>query len=111
MDESPAEIVRRHRLVRSKTPEGVETLGWTVDTALVRMEVTAFGEGAMRQCFRTKKVAQVPTNNIVHASLWANSTRYVAKAYKKNPLQRAQYFEDVAMQAEVGCVVCMLMVG
>lgn len=70
---------------------------WTVDMAVVKVEEIPFAEGAMRKCFRMKKLPQDPTNHSVHALDWKHAHNYVAKIYKKEA-SRQRYFEDVVMQ-------------
>lgn len=51
----------------------------------------------MRRCYRMKKISQ----SIPHSTMnWKTASNYVIKEYKKNSLDRKQYFDDVVMQAE-----------
>ncbi|XP_007652525.1 eukaryotic elongation factor 2 kinase isoform X2 [Cricetulus griseus] len=53
-----------------------------------------FGRGAMRECFRTKKLS-----NFLHAQQWKAASNYVAKRYIET-VDRSVYFEDVQLQME-----------
>uniref|UniRef100_A0A8C6L2E8 Eukaryotic elongation factor 2 kinase n=1 Tax=Nothobranchius furzeri TaxID=105023 RepID=A0A8C6L2E8_NOTFU len=53
-----------------------------------------FGKGAMRECFRTKKLS-----NFSHSSNWKSASNYVAKRYMEM-VDRDVYFEDVRLQME-----------
>uniref|UniRef100_A0A6Q2YEU2 Eukaryotic elongation factor 2 kinase n=1 Tax=Esox lucius TaxID=8010 RepID=A0A6Q2YEU2_ESOLU len=53
-----------------------------------------FGRGAMRECFRTKKLS-----NFSHSSNWKSASNYVTKRYMQ-PVDREVYFEDVRLQME-----------
>ncbi|KAM9561634.1 uncharacterized protein ACWYII_024562 isoform 2-T2 [Salvelinus alpinus] len=53
-----------------------------------------FGRGAMRECFRTKKLS-----NFSHSSNWKSACNYVTKRYME-PVDRDVYFEDVRLQME-----------
>uniref|UniRef100_H3CEM6 Eukaryotic elongation factor 2 kinase n=1 Tax=Tetraodon nigroviridis TaxID=99883 RepID=H3CEM6_TETNG len=53
-----------------------------------------FGKGAMRECFRTKKLS-----NFSHRSNWKMASQYVSKRYLET-VDRNVYFEDVRLQME-----------
>uniref|UniRef100_A0A7N6BXN8 Eukaryotic elongation factor 2 kinase n=1 Tax=Anabas testudineus TaxID=64144 RepID=A0A7N6BXN8_ANATE len=53
-----------------------------------------FGKGAMRECFRTKKLS-----NFSHSSNWKSASNYVSKRYMET-VDRNVYFEDVRLQME-----------
>uniref|UniRef100_W5KNJ2 Eukaryotic elongation factor 2 kinase n=1 Tax=Astyanax mexicanus TaxID=7994 RepID=W5KNJ2_ASTMX len=53
-----------------------------------------FGKGAMRECYRTKKLS-----NFSHSSNWKCASNYVAKRYMET-VDRDVYFEDVRLQME-----------
>uniref|UniRef100_A0A3B3YER6 Eukaryotic elongation factor 2 kinase n=1 Tax=Poecilia mexicana TaxID=48701 RepID=A0A3B3YER6_9TELE len=53
-----------------------------------------FGKGAMRECFRAKKLS-----NFSHSSNWKSASNYVAKRYMET-VDREVYFEDVRLQME-----------
>ncbi|XP_025772435.1 eukaryotic elongation factor 2 kinase [Puma concolor] len=55
---------------------------------------TPFGRGAMRECFRTKKLS-----NFLHTQQWKGASNYVAKRYIES-VDRDVYFEDVRLQME-----------
>nr|XP_044987472.1 eukaryotic elongation factor 2 kinase isoform X3 [Jaculus jaculus] len=67
---------------------------WLKDEVLVKMASQPFGRGAMRECFRTKKLS-----NFLHAQQWKGASNYVAKRYIE-PVDRDVYFEDVRLQME-----------
>ncbi|EEC15469.1 elongation factor 2 kinase, putative [Ixodes scapularis] len=70
------------------------TREWLEDQALVKMEAQPFGRGAMRECFRLKKLSSfVPGQN------WNHACNYVAKRYLE-PTQRETYLEDVRLQMD-----------
>ncbi|XP_041670795.1 eukaryotic elongation factor 2 kinase isoform X6 [Cheilinus undulatus] len=58
------------------------------------MGAQPFGKGAMRECFRTKKLS-----NFSHSSNWKSASNYVAKRYMET-VDRDVYFEDVRLQME-----------
>lgn len=68
---------------------------WRDGPALVKCQRRPFAEGAMRECYRLKKLSQQP-----HRALsvdWTHASNYVAKRYKKE-VDRGVYFDDVKMQ-------------
>uniref|UniRef100_A0A8D2FV60 Eukaryotic elongation factor 2 kinase n=1 Tax=Theropithecus gelada TaxID=9565 RepID=A0A8D2FV60_THEGE len=67
---------------------------WLDDEVLIKMASQPFGRGAMRECFRTKKLS-----NFLHAQQWKGASNYVAKRYIE-PVDRDVYFEDVRLQME-----------
>ncbi|KAK2097683.1 Eukaryotic elongation factor 2 kinase [Saguinus oedipus] len=67
---------------------------WVDDEVLIKMASQPFGRGAMRECFRTKKLS-----NFLHAQQWKGASNYVAKRYIE-PVDRDVYFEDVRLQME-----------
>ncbi|PVD37875.1 hypothetical protein C0Q70_00477 [Pomacea canaliculata] len=66
---------------------------WVKDDVLVKMETKPFTRGAMRQCFRLKKLSTFCTLD------WKHAQNYVAKNYLEN-VERDVYFEDVKLQME-----------
>lgn len=70
------------------------TREWLQDEVLIKMASQPFGRGAMRECFRTKKLS-----NFLHAQQWKGASNYVAKRYLE-PVDRSVYFEDVQLQME-----------
>ncbi|XP_042560694.1 eukaryotic elongation factor 2 kinase isoform X3 [Clupea harengus] len=67
---------------------------WAQDPVFIKMSGQPFGRGAMRECFRTKKLS-----NFSHSSKWTAASNYVAKRYME-PVDRDVYFEDVRLQME-----------
>mmetsp|Transcript_24653 Transcript_24653/g.72097 ORF Transcript_24653/g.72097 Transcript_24653/m.72097 type:complete len:576 (-) Transcript_24653:816-2543(-) len=73
----PAERVIRHMY----DPKGDR---WHSDESMVKVEKKSFTHGAMRHCFRMKKIATPPqnaTNHRFHRYGWSRALNYVAKAY------------------------------
>ncbi|XP_023569188.1 eukaryotic elongation factor 2 kinase isoform X2 [Octodon degus] len=67
---------------------------WQEDEVLIKMASQPFGRGAMRECFRAKKLS-----NFLHAQQWKGASNYVAKRYIET-VDRDVYFEDVRLQME-----------
>ncbi|XP_047183522.1 eukaryotic elongation factor 2 kinase isoform X2 [Scophthalmus maximus] len=67
---------------------------WAQDQIHLKMADQPFGKGAMRECFRTKKLS-----NFSHSSNWKSASNYVAKSYMET-VDRDVYFEDVRLQME-----------
>ncbi|XP_047465050.1 eukaryotic elongation factor 2 kinase isoform X7 [Mugil cephalus] len=67
---------------------------WAQDQVHIKMAAQPFGKGAMRECFRTKKLS-----NFSHSSNWKSASNYVAKRYMET-VDRSVYFEDVRLQME-----------
>ncbi|XP_037547446.1 eukaryotic elongation factor 2 kinase isoform X2 [Nematolebias whitei] len=67
---------------------------WAQDQIHIKMAGQAFGKGAMRECFRAKKLS-----NFSHSSNWKSASNYVAKRYMET-VDRDVYFEDVRLQME-----------
>nr|XP_043870152.1 eukaryotic elongation factor 2 kinase isoform X2 [Solea senegalensis] len=67
---------------------------WAQDQVHIKMASQPFGKGAMRECFRTKKLS-----NFSHSSNWKSASNYVAKRYMES-VSRDVYFEDVRLQME-----------
>ncbi|KAJ7305853.1 hypothetical protein JRQ81_010219, partial [Phrynocephalus forsythii] len=67
---------------------------WVEDEVLIKMASQPFGRGAMRECFRTKKLS-----NFLHTQNWKGAFNYVAKQYIET-VSRDVYFEDVRLQME-----------
>ncbi|XP_076154593.1 eukaryotic elongation factor 2 kinase isoform X1 [Alosa pseudoharengus] len=70
------------------------TSEWAQDTVYIKMSGQPFGRGAMRECYRTKKLS-----NFSHSNNWKSASNYVAKRYME-PVDRDVYFEDVRLQME-----------
>uniref|UniRef100_A0A8C9XIF5 Eukaryotic elongation factor 2 kinase n=1 Tax=Sander lucioperca TaxID=283035 RepID=A0A8C9XIF5_SANLU len=67
---------------------------WVKDQVHIKMAAQPFGKGAMRECFRTKKLS-----NFSHCSNWKSASNYVTKRYMET-VDRNVYFEDVKLQME-----------
>ncbi|KAM3915786.1 eukaryotic elongation factor 2 kinase isoform 4-T4 [Leptodactylus fuscus] len=67
---------------------------WVQDDVLIKMASQSFGRGAMRECYRTKKLS-----NFSHSQQWKCAYNYVAKRYLET-VDRDVYFEDVRLQME-----------
>uniref|UniRef100_A0A8D0L399 Eukaryotic elongation factor 2 kinase n=1 Tax=Sphenodon punctatus TaxID=8508 RepID=A0A8D0L399_SPHPU len=67
---------------------------WVEDEVLIKMASQPFGRGAMRECFRTKKLS-----NFLHTQNWKGAFNYVSKKYIET-VDRDVYFEDVRLQME-----------
>uniref|UniRef100_A0A7N6FAY7 Eukaryotic elongation factor 2 kinase n=1 Tax=Anabas testudineus TaxID=64144 RepID=A0A7N6FAY7_ANATE len=67
---------------------------WAQDKVHIKMAAQPFGKGAMRECFRTKKLS-----NFSHSSNWKSASNYVSKRYMET-VDRNVYFEDVRLQME-----------
>ncbi|XP_072568420.1 eukaryotic elongation factor 2 kinase isoform X4 [Paramormyrops kingsleyae] len=67
---------------------------WAQDKVYIKMATQPFGRGAMRECYRTKKLS-----NFSHSSNWKSASNYVAKRYMET-VSRDVYFEDVRLQME-----------
>ncbi|KAM6898777.1 eukaryotic elongation factor 2 kinase isoform 1-T1 [Lycodopsis pacificus] len=67
---------------------------WAQDQIHIKMAAQPFGKGAMRECFRTKKLS-----NFSHSSNWKSAFNYVSKSYMET-VDRSVYFEDVTLQME-----------
>lgn len=67
---------------------------WVEDEVLMKMAKQPFGRGAMRECYRTKKLS-----NFTRHQQWKSASNYVAKRYIDS-VDRDVYFEDVRLQME-----------
>ncbi|XP_078693061.1 eukaryotic elongation factor 2 kinase-like isoform X2 [Branchiostoma floridae x Branchiostoma belcheri] len=67
---------------------------WSEDIVLVKMEDEPFDHGAMRECFRLKKLS-----NFSRSLDWNRASNYVAKRYIEK-VDRDVYFEDVKLQMD-----------
>lgn len=76
-----------------------ETREWHESETLCKMEDEAFGEGAMRRCYRVKKLSQSVRSAFVKLD-WRHCPNYVAKEYKDEDIRsrRDVVFDDVRMQ-------------
>ncbi|XP_023620608.1 eukaryotic elongation factor 2 kinase isoform X7 [Myotis lucifugus] len=87
LEDIATEYATRHRY-------NAVTGEWLEDEVLIKMASQPFGRGAMRECFRTKKLS-----NFLHTQQWKGASNYVAKRYIE-PVDRNVYFEDVRLQME-----------
>uniref|UniRef100_A0A671SST5 Eukaryotic elongation factor 2 kinase n=1 Tax=Sinocyclocheilus anshuiensis TaxID=1608454 RepID=A0A671SST5_9TELE len=67
---------------------------WAKDDIFIKVSAQVFGKGAMRECYRAKKLS-----NFSHSSNWKSASNYVAKRYMET-VDREVYFEDVRLQME-----------
>lgn len=67
---------------------------WAKDDIFIKVSSQPFGKGAMRECYRSKKLS-----NFSHSSNWKSASNYVAKRYMET-VDRNVYFEDVRLQME-----------
>ncbi|XP_052427000.1 eukaryotic elongation factor 2 kinase isoform X3 [Carassius gibelio] len=65
---------------------------WAKDDIFIKVSSQPFGKGAMRECYRAKKLS-----NFSHSSNWKSASNYVAKRYM-DTVDRTVYFEDVKLQ-------------
>lgn len=68
---------------------------WVVDQIEIKMERIPFDHGAMRECYRLKKMPQ----SGIHSGDWQYASNYVAKRYITD-VPRQVYFDDVRLQME-----------
>ena len=68
-----------------------------VSETLIKMEGTSFAKGAMRACYRMKKMSQVSAAFFYKAN-WQECNNYVAKRYLVEGTERETYFSDIEMQ-------------
>jgi len=73
------------------------TRKWELSEVMVKVEREPFAEGAMRECYRMKKMSQV-SPSFFYRMDWAACNNYVAKRYKKRETGRGTYFSDIEMQ-------------
>jgi len=73
---------------------------WSKKDVYVRIDDQPFDQGAMRECFRMKKMDRYCPN----ADWKRDSNNYVAKRYKEGPssedVDRQTYFDDIQMQMD-----------
>ncbi|KAM5328884.1 eukaryotic elongation factor 2 kinase isoform 2-T3 [Glossophaga mutica] len=87
LEDITTECATRHRY-------NAVTGQWLEDEILIKMASQPFGRGAMRECFRTKKLS-----NFLHTQQWKGASNYVAKRYIES-VDRDVYFEDTRLQME-----------
>lgn len=83
-----AEHVVRHRYNAIKK-------AWIQDECVVKIEPNQFAHGAMRACFRLKKLS-----HFVHKASWEHAGNYVAKSYMDPTIPRQRYFDDAKLQMD-----------
>ncbi|GFU35551.1 hypothetical protein NPIL_419491 [Nephila pilipes] len=67
---------------------------WIKDEVLVKIAKEPFSHGAMRSCFRLKKLS-----TFCHRQNWRTASNYVAKRYMED-VDRNVYFDDVKLQID-----------
>jgi len=89
LEDMKSEKGRRHRY-------NPLSQAWVVDDCVVKMDKEAFAHGAMRECFRMKKLS-----NFSMSKDWSrDSNNYVAKSYMDEDTPRENYFDDVKLQMD-----------
>jgi len=72
------------------------TMEWVKDECVVKMDKIPFANGAMRECYRMKKLS-----NFSQSNDWLrDSNNYVAKKYMEKDTERDTYFQDVKLQMD-----------
>ena len=89
----PTELALRHDY-------NAATRTWSTMEMLIKMEREPFAEGAMRQCYRLKKLSQQPGSKACYSMDWEHASNYVAKQYKQEGVGREAYADDVVLQME-----------
>jgi len=70
------------------------TMEWVKDDCVVKIEKISFAHGAMRECFRMKKLSK-------YSNDWLrDSNNFVAKRYMDSDIDRSLYFQDVKLQMD-----------
>ncbi|XP_077979955.1 eukaryotic elongation factor 2 kinase-like isoform X2 [Glandiceps talaboti] len=87
IDSLDTEVAMRHRY-------NAVSKQWVIDTVRVKIEPESFAAGAMRQCYRMKKLSNFAKNDN-----WKQASNYVAKHYI-DEVERDVYFEDVKLQMD-----------
>ncbi|KAH8869108.1 Eukaryotic elongation factor 2 kinase [Schistosoma japonicum] len=87
LQELPEEMARRYRYDAIKSK-------WIDDIVRVKVESLPFNRGAMRECFRAKKLS-----NFSHTSDWSYASNHVAKRYIEK-VDAHVYFDDVRLQMD-----------
>eukprot|EP00092_Neocalanus_flemingeri_P017441 GFUD01018866.1.p1 GENE.GFUD01018866.1~~GFUD01018866.1.p1 ORF type:complete len:707 (+),score=235.26 GFUD01018866.1:51-2171(+) len=89
LDQMKSEKGKRHRY-------NPLTQAWVVDECVLKMDKEPFANGAMRECFRMKKLSNFSMNDD-----WSrDSNNFVAKSYMDEAMPRETYFEDVMLQMD-----------
>ncbi|CAL4188875.1 unnamed protein product, partial [Meganyctiphanes norvegica] len=84
-----SEKARRHRY-------NPITENWVDDEVVIKMEKLPFDAGAMRECFRLKKLS----NSSKEFRSLSHACNYVAKRYINQDTPRDNYFRDVQLQMD-----------
>ena len=70
---------------------------WKRSETLIKLGTEPFARGAMRECFRMKKMSQVNAHFFFNMR-WEDCNNYVAKRYMKRDTPASIYFDDIKMQ-------------
>ena len=70
---------------------------WRSTETLIKMEATPFAHGAMRECYRMKKMSQVNASYFYRMN-WEDCNNYVAKRYLAKDVIDDVYWTDIKMQ-------------
>ncbi|XP_068247919.1 eukaryotic elongation factor 2 kinase-like isoform X2 [Palaemon carinicauda] len=87
LDTYKTERAKRHRY-------NAKRQRWVVDEVAVKMEEQPFNHGAMRECYRLKKLSNFQKDD------WVRAHNYVGKRYMDEDTPRSTYFEDVRLQMD-----------
>ncbi|XP_042210536.1 eukaryotic elongation factor 2 kinase-like isoform X2 [Homarus americanus] len=87
LNEYKTEKAKRHRYNAMRQ-------SWVVDEVMMKMEDHSFNHGAMRECFRMKKLSNFSKDD------WVRAHNYVAKRYMDEETPRETYFDDVKLQMD-----------
>ncbi|XP_064103171.1 eukaryotic elongation factor 2 kinase-like isoform X2 [Macrobrachium nipponense] len=87
LDTYKTEKAKRHRY-------NAKRQCWVVDEVVIKMEEDPFNHGAMRECYRLKKLSNFQKDD------WVRAHNYVAKRYMDEETPRSTYFEDVRLQMD-----------
>eukprot|EP00639_Heterosigma_akashiwo_P024639 CAMPEP_0194693842 /NCGR_PEP_ID=MMETSP0295-20121207/20829_1 /TAXON_ID=39354 /ORGANISM="Heterosigma akashiwo, Strain CCMP2393" /LENGTH=300 /DNA_ID=CAMNT_0039584915 /DNA_START=25 /DNA_END=924 /DNA_ORIENTATION=+ len=107
IEENPAELILTKKLRLKEIevekdgliPHDDYEISWEETQAVAKIHDKKFAEGAMRECYRLKKLPQQP-NSHFHALDWKHANNYVAKRYKKNDTDDSIYENDIKLQME-----------
>ncbi|XP_038064162.1 eukaryotic elongation factor 2 kinase-like isoform X2 [Patiria miniata] len=89
LEDYPTETAVRHRY-------SAGTNKWIIDNVKVKVAKESFARGAMRQCFRLKKLSNFTRQR---NSDWKHAGNFVAKSYMET-VDREIYFQDVRLQMD-----------
>ncbi|CAL1279106.1 unnamed protein product [Larinioides sclopetarius] len=87
LEQLETEVVSRYRFNAIRQT-------WIKDEVLVKIAKEPFSHGAMRSCFRLKKLS-----TFCNRQNWRSASNYVAKRYMED-VDRNVYFEDVKLQID-----------